>query len=99
MSAPAPPTDAPAARAPGADTPAHAMHPARSVLTDAYARLTEVFPALTVTELAPGQAAPRGDGWAHAARLAEGGPTSTRFSPGTRSRCCGTTASGRDRTS
>ncbi|MFF1451426.1 (2Fe-2S)-binding protein [Streptomyces sp. NPDC058274] len=49
------------------------MHPARSVLTDAYARLTEVFPALTVTELAPGQAAPRGDGWAHAARLAEGG--------------------------
>ncbi|MER6694871.1 (2Fe-2S)-binding protein [Streptomyces minutiscleroticus] len=45
----------------------------RSALMDAYARLTEVFPGLSVTELGPGETAPQGDGWVSAARLAEGG--------------------------
>jgi hypothetical protein len=44
-----------------------------SAVADAYARLTEVFPGLTVTELGPGQPAPRGGGWIAAAALAEGG--------------------------
>ncbi|MFD7819441.1 (2Fe-2S)-binding protein [Streptomyces sp. NPDC059785] len=52
----------------GAATP-----PARSALTDAYIRLTEVFPGLAVRELGPGETAPEGDGWVRAARLAEGG--------------------------
>ncbi|WP_419586993.1 (2Fe-2S)-binding protein [Streptomyces sp. Qhu-G9] len=54
--------------APGADT-----HPARSVLTEAYARMTEAFPALGVTELAPGEPAPTGDGRIAVAGLAAGG--------------------------
>ncbi|MFE9997705.1 (2Fe-2S)-binding protein [Streptomyces avermitilis] len=44
-----------------------------SPVADAYARLTEVFPGLAVTELGPGEAAPEGDGWASAALLAAGG--------------------------
>ncbi|MEV5342234.1 (2Fe-2S)-binding protein [Streptomyces sp. NPDC052676] len=44
-----------------------------SAVADAYARLTEVFPGLTVTELGPGQPVPRGGGWVAAAALAEGG--------------------------
>ncbi|MGC5567216.1 (2Fe-2S)-binding protein [Streptomyces sp. FR-108] len=36
--------------------------------------MTEVFPALGVTELAPGEPAPTGDGRVGAARLAEAGP-------------------------
>ncbi|MFE2535148.1 (2Fe-2S)-binding protein [Streptomyces sp. NPDC059371] len=44
-----------------------------SPVADAYARLTEVFPDLSVTELGAGEMAPRGGGWAAAARLAEGG--------------------------
>ncbi|WP_320775124.1 (2Fe-2S)-binding protein [Streptomyces sp. CRN 30] len=47
--------------------------PAASPVADAYARLTEVFPGLVVTELTPDDATPRGDGWVAAARLAEGG--------------------------
>jgi len=46
---------------------------ARSAVTDAYARLTEVFPDLAVTELAPGRAAPEGGDWVPAGRLAAGG--------------------------
>ncbi|WP_432031184.1 (2Fe-2S)-binding protein [Streptomyces antibioticus] len=44
-----------------------------SVTAAAYARLTEVLPGLTVTELAPGEPAPRGGGWVSAAALAAGG--------------------------
>ncbi|MEU6372022.1 (2Fe-2S)-binding protein [Streptomyces sp. NPDC046909] len=44
-----------------------------SPLTDAYHRLTEAFPGLTVTELAAGEPAPTGGGWVTAAALAEGG--------------------------
>ncbi|MCT9006083.1 (2Fe-2S)-binding protein [Streptomyces rhizosphaerihabitans] len=42
-------------------------------MADAYARLSEAFPGLGITELTAGEAAPRGAGWAAAARLAEGG--------------------------
>ncbi|MET7884750.1 (2Fe-2S)-binding protein [Streptomyces avermitilis] len=44
-----------------------------SPVADAYARLTEAFPGLAVTELGPGEAAPEGDGWVAAALLAAGG--------------------------
>ncbi|MFE9771884.1 (2Fe-2S)-binding protein [Streptomyces sp. NPDC005931] len=44
-----------------------------SAVADAYARLTETFPALAVTELADGQDVPEGGGWITAAALAEGG--------------------------
>jgi hypothetical protein len=44
-----------------------------SAVADAYARLSEAFPGLTITELGPGQPAPRGGGWIAAAALAEGG--------------------------
>jgi hypothetical protein len=44
-----------------------------SALTDAYHRLTEAFPGLTVAELLPGEQAPRGGGWVAATSLAEGG--------------------------
>lgn len=50
-----------------------------SPVTDAYARLTEVFPGLSVTELSSTDEMPRGDGWAHAARLAGGGPDLDAF--------------------
>ncbi|MCX4420548.1 (2Fe-2S)-binding protein [Streptomyces mirabilis] len=48
-------------------------HPARSAVTDAYIRLTEVFPGLSVRELGHGEAAPEGDGWVGAAGLAADG--------------------------
>ncbi|MER5828140.1 MATE family efflux transporter [Streptomyces mirabilis] len=48
-------------------------HPARSAVTDAYIRLTEVYPGLSVRELGHGEAAPEGDGWVGAAGLAAGG--------------------------
>ncbi|MFF4558034.1 (2Fe-2S)-binding protein [Streptomyces sp. NPDC001422] len=41
--------------------------------------MTEVMPDLSVTELAAGEAAPQGAGWAHAAGLAEGGPALDAF--------------------
>ncbi|MFE8011613.1 (2Fe-2S)-binding protein [Streptomyces antibioticus] len=44
-----------------------------SVTAAAYTRLTEALPGLTVTELAPGEPAPRGGGWVSAAALAAGG--------------------------
>ncbi|MGW7042499.1 (2Fe-2S)-binding protein [Streptomyces avermitilis] len=44
-----------------------------SPVADTYARMTEVFPGLAVTELGPGEAAPEGDGWVSAALLAAGG--------------------------
>ena len=37
-----------------------------SPLTDAYARLTEAYPGLTVTELSPGDPAPHDAGWVSA---------------------------------
>ncbi|MFE9763650.1 (2Fe-2S)-binding protein [Streptomyces sp. NPDC005808] len=62
------------APAPTAGTSALAgARPARSILAEAYARLTEVFPGLTVTELGPGEVAPRGAGWVAVEGLAEGG--------------------------
>ncbi|MEV6192425.1 (2Fe-2S)-binding protein [Streptomyces sp. NPDC051920] len=62
------PATTPAPAGPGA--PAVGVSP----VAEAYARLTEVFPDLSVTELGAGETAPRGAGWAAAARLAEGGP-------------------------
>ncbi|WP_329333224.1 (2Fe-2S)-binding protein [Streptomyces sp. NBC_00663] len=44
-----------------------------SALTDAYNRLTEVFPGMTVRELGPAEPAPRGGGWVGAHALAAGG--------------------------
>ncbi|MGW1591062.1 (2Fe-2S)-binding protein [Streptomyces sp. NPDC002386] len=44
-----------------------------SPFTSAYARLTAVYPGLTVTEPDPARALPEGGGWIAAARLAEGG--------------------------
>ncbi|MEU9187743.1 (2Fe-2S)-binding protein [Streptomyces sp. NPDC048484] len=64
MSAPAPAETAPRAAA---------AHPARSALTEAYTRMTEVFPALGVTELAAGEPAPTGDGRIGVAELAKAG--------------------------
>ncbi|MFS8204630.1 (2Fe-2S)-binding protein [Streptomyces sp. CWNU-52B] len=46
---------------------------AHSVLTEAYTRMTEVFPALGVTELAPGEPAPTGDGRIAVTELARAG--------------------------
>ncbi|WP_221351069.1 (2Fe-2S)-binding protein [Streptomyces sp. REN17] len=53
--------------------PRAVAHPVHSVLTEAYTRMTEVLPALGVTELAPGEPAPTGDGMFAVARLAEAG--------------------------
>ncbi|MFF9622876.1 (2Fe-2S)-binding protein [Streptomyces griseosporeus] len=50
-----------------------------STLADAYDRLAEVCPALTVTELGPGEHAPRGGGWVEAAALAAGGAALDAF--------------------
>ncbi|MFF3818289.1 (2Fe-2S)-binding protein [Streptomyces bluensis] len=47
--------------------------PAASPVTDAYTRLTEVYPHLGVTELSPRDETPHGDGWVPVARLAESG--------------------------
>jgi hypothetical protein len=44
-----------------------------SALTDAHARLTAAYPHLTITELAPQDPLPEGDGWVTAASLAAGG--------------------------
>jgi ferric iron reductase protein FhuF len=50
------------------------VHPStRSAVADAYTRLTEVFPGLTVTELGDAEPAPRGGGWVTSAELAQGG--------------------------
>ncbi|GAA3788150.1 (2Fe-2S)-binding protein [Streptomyces chiangmaiensis] len=50
-----------------------------SVVAEAYTRLTEVFPALAVTDLGPGEAAPEGEGWIPATGLAEGGAALDAF--------------------
>ncbi|WP_309095503.1 (2Fe-2S)-binding protein [Streptomyces sp.] len=50
------------------------MPATRSAVSGAYARLAEVLPGLTVTELAPGEETPRGGGWTAAADLAAAGP-------------------------
>ncbi|MFJ3982453.1 (2Fe-2S)-binding protein [Streptomyces fungicidicus] len=50
-----------------------------SAVADAYARLTEAFPALAVTELGTGEAAPTGGGWITASGLAEGGAALEHF--------------------
>ncbi|MFD6291204.1 (2Fe-2S)-binding protein [Streptomyces sp. NPDC060205] len=71
MSAPAPAVTAPVTT--GGTRPAH------SALTEAYTRMTEVFPALGVTELAQGEPAPTGDGRVGVARLAEAGPEFESF--------------------
>jgi FhuF-like iron-sulfur protein len=52
---------------------------ATSPMTDAYARLAEVMPEFVVAELADAEPPPRGDGWAHAAALAAGGPSLDTF--------------------
>ncbi|MEU2158472.1 (2Fe-2S)-binding protein [Streptomyces sp. NPDC019396] len=48
-------------------------------VTDAYARLTEVFPGLRIKELADGEPTPRDGGWVRAADLAAGGPALDAF--------------------
>ncbi|MGW2290138.1 (2Fe-2S)-binding protein [Streptomyces phaeochromogenes] len=63
MSAPAP-----AETSPGAE-----VRPVGSALTAAYTRMTEVLPSLGVTELAPHEPAPTGDGRIAVAGLAAGG--------------------------
>ncbi|MEV7084698.1 (2Fe-2S)-binding protein [Streptomyces sp. NPDC093085] len=50
-----------------------------SPLTDAYARLTEVFPALSIELLTEGEQPPSGGGWVGAADLAAGGPALDTF--------------------
>ena len=45
-----------------------------SPVAEAYARLSEAFPDLTVTELGTTEEAPRGQGWASAAGLSTFGP-------------------------
>lgn len=45
----------------------------------AYARLTEVFPALTVTETTARESFPEGPGWVRADELAAGGPALDAF--------------------
>lgn len=56
--------------------PTAAQPPAPTPFTAAYARLTEVFPALQVTETA---VLPRGEGWVAAADLAGGGAALDAF--------------------
>ncbi|WP_338673746.1 (2Fe-2S)-binding protein [Streptomyces sp. SCSIO 30461] len=48
-------------------------------VTAAYTRLTEVFPGLTIQELADGEPTPRDGGWVTAADLAAGGPALDAF--------------------
>ncbi len=50
-----------------------------SPTTDAYAQVTAAFPALTITELTPGQQPPGGDGRVTAAELAAGGAGLEKF--------------------
>jgi hypothetical protein len=50
-----------------------------TALTDAYRRLGEALPFLTVTELAPGEDLPSGGGWTGAARLARDGAALDAF--------------------
>ena len=50
-----------------------------SVLAGAYARLTEVFPGLAVTQLNSGEEPPHQDGWITAASLAAGGTALDAF--------------------
>ncbi|GAA3006241.1 (2Fe-2S)-binding protein [Streptomyces fulvorobeus] len=52
---------------------------AASSVTDAYARLAEVFPGLRAEVLAPDTAAPCGTGWVGAAELAAGGAALDTF--------------------
>jgi len=61
------------ARAPAETAPRAVPYQARSPLSEAYARMTEVLPALGVTELAPGEPAPTGDGHFAVAGLARAG--------------------------
>ncbi|MFD9461890.1 (2Fe-2S)-binding protein [Streptomyces sp. NPDC060027] len=75
MSAPAPTAGTATAAPAGPGTPPAAVSP----VAEAYARLSEVLPDLSVRELAAGEGAPRGVGWAAAAGLAQGGPELDAF--------------------
>ncbi|MFF4488692.1 (2Fe-2S)-binding protein [Streptomyces sp. NPDC001544] len=50
-----------------------------SPLSAAYARLAEVYPGLSVTELGPGEPAPRGGDWIRAASLTDDGADLAAF--------------------
>ncbi|MEV8393072.1 MULTISPECIES: (2Fe-2S)-binding protein [unclassified Streptomyces] len=50
-----------------------------SPVTDAYARLAEVFPALSIDQLTEGERPPMGGGWVSAADLAAGGAALDTF--------------------
>ncbi|MGW5677709.1 (2Fe-2S)-binding protein [Streptomyces sp. NPDC003860] len=50
-----------------------------SPVKDAYVQLAEVYPALSIRELGPGDPTPRGDGWVDAEDLAAGGAALDAF--------------------
>ncbi|MGV9313263.1 (2Fe-2S)-binding protein [Streptomyces sp. NPDC003691] len=50
-----------------------------SPVADAYARLAEAYPGMSLRELAPGEPVPEGDGWFPATALAEGGDALDAF--------------------
>lgn len=56
-----------------------AARPAPSAVAVAHARLTDVFPGLSVREYGADEPLPRGDGWIGADRLAAGGPEVDAF--------------------
>ncbi|WP_030622009.1 (2Fe-2S)-binding protein [Streptomyces sclerotialus] len=56
-----------------------AAPPSPSPVTSSYARLTEVFPHLRITELGPEDRDPTGGGWLSAAELAAGGEALETF--------------------
>ncbi|MDX5570763.1 (2Fe-2S)-binding protein [Streptomyces sp. ID05-04B] len=55
------------------------MPSASSATAEAYARLMEALPGLSVTELGHAEPFPEGSGWVRAAQLAEGGPALEAF--------------------
>lgn len=59
--------------------PVHVPAPAGSPVADAYARLTEAYDGLRITELAPHEPSPRGVGWVGADELAAGGEALEAF--------------------
>ncbi|MFP3987202.1 (2Fe-2S)-binding protein [Streptomyces sp. E11-3] len=56
-----------------------AVRAASTAVTEAYARLAEVFPGLRIQELDASEPAPQGGGWVAAAQLAEGGAALDAF--------------------
>ncbi|GAA1161313.1 (2Fe-2S)-binding protein [Streptomyces hebeiensis] len=74
-----PVTDLPVTDFSRTDSPVTGSSVPEAVLADAYARLTEVFPALRVDQLADDERPPHGAGWVTAAELAAGGDALDTF--------------------